>query len=632
MPRRLLLSLIFVIGLVTSACGGGSSSSTSPPPPQVAVSVSPSSAQMLPGENQQFNATVTGTTNTSVNWAVNGTAGGNSTVGTITAAGLYTAPASAPSGNVTITATSAASSSAAGNSTVTVVAPKVTAFAASRFLDQSTFGATAASIRQVQLVGFEQYIADQIAATASTYPDPDADPTMNSPAPYQQRFIVNALTGPDQLRQRVAFALQKIWVVSWVVVNIDEMYLTYLRMHHQHAFSNYRQIMENVALNPAMGQYQDIANNGGVNISGSPPALSCNENFGRELMQLFTVGVWQLNQDGSLILQNGQPVPTYDQAIVEANACALTGWTYPKRSPTAANWPRPIYWTGPLEAVESFHDTSSKTLLNGFTLPPGQTTAADLRDTLDNLNTYPSTPPFVSRLLIQQFVTSNPSPQYISRVAQAFIDGRYVGATRTFGATPATRGDMQAIIAAILLDAEARAGDDPAATQSPNFGKLREPVLFVIGALRSLGAQSDGATLVNPFGPLISMGQRLFFPPTVFSYFSPEYGIPGTNLLGPESNIQNTSTSLVRANFANTFSFGNLGTGTTMDFTPWANLAQQSTTVLLDELNRILLHGTMSSNMRASITTAVNAASTPQLRAQTAIYLVLTSSQYNIQR
>lgn len=587
---------------------------------------------MLPGENQQFNATVTGTTNTSVNWAVNSVAGGNSTVGTITAAGLYTAPASAPASNVTVTATSAASSSAAGNSTVTVVVPKATAFAASRFLDQSSFGATSASIRQVQLVGFEQYIADQIAATASTYPDPpDADTSTNSPAPYQQRFVVNALTGPDQLRQRLAFALQKIWVVSWVVVNLDEMYLTYLRLHHQHAFSNYRQIMENVALNPAMGQYQDIANNAGVNISGSPPAISCNENFGRELMQLFTVGVWQLNQDGSFILQNGQPVPTYDQAIVEDNACALTGWTYPKRTPTSGNWPRPINWTGPLEAVENFHDTSSKTLLNGFTLPAGQTTAADLRGTLDNLNTYPSTAPFVSKMLIQQFTTSNPSPQYITRVAQAFIDGRFVGATRTFGATPATRGDMQAVIAAILLDAEARAGDDPAAAQPGTFGKLREPVLYVIGALRSLGAQSDGSVIR---GQLTNMGQNLFFPPTVFSYFSPEYGIPGTNLLGPEFNIQNTATSIVRANFANTFSFGNLGTGTTMDFTPWAALAAQSTTALLDELNRILLHGTMSSNMRTSITTAVNAvaATNPQLRAQTAIYLVLTSSQYNIQR
>ena len=634
MLRRFAPLLLLSFTLFEFGCGGGSSVSapSTPPPPQVAVSVNPGTAQMLPGETQQFTATVSGDANTSVTWSVNGVSGGNSTVGTVNASGLYSAPTTAPAAAVSVTATSAAVATASGSASVNVVAPRATAFAASRFLDQTSFGATPATIRQVQLVGFEQYLADQFAAPASTYPDPaDTDPFgTNSAQPYQQRFITNALTGQDQLRQRTAFALQKIWVVSWVVVNIEEMYLTYLRMHHNHAFSNYRQIMENVAMNPAMGQYQDIANNAGVNISGSPRATSCNENFGRELMQLFTVGIWQLNQDGTLILQNGQPVPTYDQAVVEANACALTGWTYVKRNPNDRDWPRNPNWTGPLEAVEAFHDRSTKVLLSGFTLPAGQTAAADLRDTLDNLHTYPSTAPFVSRSLIQQFTTSNPSPAYISRVAAAYASGRYVGASRTFGA--GTRGDMQAILAAIFLDAEARAGDVPGNSPA-SFGKLREPVLFVIGALRSLGAQSDGSAVR---GQLSSMGQNLFFPPTVFSYYSPEYSIPSTALLGPEFNIQNTATSLVRANFANAFAFGsnNIGTGTTLDFTPWGNLAQQSTTALLDELDRLLLHGTMSQQMRASITTALNAipSSNPQQRARNAIYLVLTSSQYQVQR
>ncbi len=627
--RRHLLLYLAVVLVFQAACGGGTTAPPAPPPPSVAVSVSPASAALLTGETQQFTATVTGSTNTAVTWAVNGVTGGNATVGAISSSGLYTAPSTAPAAAVTIRATSAASVSASSTATATVTAPLVTAFAASRFLDQSTFGATPAAIRQVQLIGFDQFLANEFSAASSAYPDPpDADPSTNSPAPFQQRFLTNALTGQDQLRQRVAFALQKIWVVSWIVVNTDEGYLSYLRMHQQHPFATYRQIMENVTKNAAMGQYQDIANNAGVNISGSPAAISCNENYGRELMQLFTIGVWQLNQDGSLILQNGLPMPTYDQPIVEANACALTGWTYANAPGQNRNWPRPRFFGAPLEALESFHDRSSKTLLNGFTLPAGQTAQQDLTATLDNLFNYPSIAPFVSRLLIQQFTTSNPSPAYVTRVAQAFNNGRFVSTSRTFGG--GTPGDMQAIIAAILLDAEARLADDPAQAQ-PNFGKLREPVLYVLGALRALAAVSDGSGLR---GQLTAMGQNLFFPPTVFSYFSPEYGIPATALLGPEFNIQNTATTLVRANFANTLVFGSLAAGTTVDFTPFSNLAQQGTDVLLDELNRVLLHGAMSSQVRTSITTAVNAvpSSNPLQRARTAIYLVITSSQYQVQR
>jgi uncharacterized protein (DUF1800 family) len=592
------------------------------------VAVTPTPVTMFPGDTQQFASTVAGASNTAVNWLVNGIAGGNASVGTVSATGLYTAPAN-PVAGVSVTAVLQAAANVSGSATANVVAPAVTAFAAARFLDQSTFGATSASIRQVQLVGFNQFLADQFNATSSTYPDPpDTDTSTNSPLPYQQRFLVNALTGQDQLRQRAAFALQKVWVVSWVVVNLDEQYLTYLRMHQQHAFGTYRQIMDNVAHNPAMGQYQDIANNAGVNIAGSPPAISCNENFGRELMQLFTVGIWQLNQDGSFVLSGGQPVPTYDQAIVEANACALTGWTYMNPPGFTRNWPRPIYWGGPLEAVENFHDRSSKTLLSGLVLPSGQTAAADVRDTLDNLDTYPSTAPFVSKLLIQQFTTSNPSGPYVSRVAQAYIDGRYVSGSTTFGG--GTRGDMRAILAAILLDAEARAGDVPGNSPA-TFGKLREPVLLLTGTLRAFGAASDGNAIR---GQLSNMGQNLFFPPTVFSYFSPEYNIPGTALLGPEFQLHNTATSLVRANFANTFAFGSLGAGTTVDFTAWSNLAASGTDVLLNELDRVLLHGTLSSSARAAITTAVNAvpSSNPLQRARTAIYLVVSSSQYNVQR
>jgi len=632
--RRLAPYLILAFTILETACGGGSGTTTPPPPPQaqVAVSVSPSTAQLLTGETQQFTATVTGSANTSVAWSVNAVAGGNSTVGTINASGLYSAPATAPAGGIAIMATSAASATATATSAVTVQAPLMTAFAAARFLDQSTFGANATGIRQLQLQGFNQFLTNQFNAPSSLYLDPtDNDQTTNSPAPLQQRFLTNALTGPDQLRQRTAFALQKLWVVSWVVVNVEEMYTGYLRMHQQHAFSNYRQIMENVTLGAAMGQYQDIANNDKPLIQNGVTIIAANENYGRELMQLFTVGLIDLNPDGTQIIDpaTGLPRQSYDPVdTVAGNARAMTGWTYPKRNPGDRDWPRPFNWTAPLEPVQAHHDTDGgEVLLRGLVLPAGGTAAQDLQITLDNIFNDPNLCPFISRLFIQQFTTGNPTPAYVGRVAQACASGTSNG----FGA--GTRGDMRAILAAILLDSEARAGDVPGNSPA-DFGKLREPILFLTGILRAVNATSDGSGLRSPAS---SMGQNLFFPSTVFSYFSPDYQIPGTNSLGPEFQIQTTATVFQRYNFVNSLVFGNVG-GTVVDITPLMNLSQNPDNPgqLLDTLNLLFLHGTMSNNMRQAILAAVNAvpAGANQLRdrARTALYLVATSSQFQVQR
>jgi uncharacterized protein (DUF1800 family) len=508
-----------------------------------------------------------------------------------------------------------------------VTGNQVTPFAASRFLEHSTFGPTFDQIAQVQQIGFEQFLQDQFNAPVSTYADPAANDDNNDPGPLQRQFVTNALYMPDQVRQRTSFALHKIWAVSWIVVDRWDAFAGYLRMHQNHAFTNYRQIMENVTLNPAMGMYQDIANNDKANPT---TGTSCNENYGRELMQLFTIGIWQRNQDGSLKLDaQNNPMPTYDQAVVENNACALTGWTYQNAPGRNQTWPRSPYFGGPLVAVDSHHDTNQKTLLNGLVLPAGQTAQQDLTATLDNLFTYSSIAPHVSKLLIQQMVTSNPSPAYVRRVADAFDSGRFTSNGFAFGA--GQRGDMKAIIAAILLDPEARAGDDPAQATAME-GKLREPMLFVIGLLRAVGAQSDGARVISD---TTNMGQRLLYPPTVFSYFSPDYEIPSTTLLGPEFQILNTATIFPRVNFVNSFAFGSLGSGTTVDLTPFANIAG-NTTQLLDALDLLMMHGRMSPQIRTSITTALNAIPTGTnqnlSKARTAIYLVATSSQYNVQR
>jgi uncharacterized protein (DUF1800 family) len=507
------------------------------------------------------------------------------------------------------------------------VTPVVSAAAAARFLEQATFGPTPDLINQVQQVGFLNFLQDQFDAPQSTFDDaqPDAQGSFDNPDRLQRRWFTNALYGQDQLRQRMAFALHKIWVVSWVDANDARAFVSYLRMHEQHAFGNYRQIMEDVTKNPAMGRYQDIANNdGAANRSGS-----CNENYGRELMQLFTIGLWKLNANGTFQFDaQGNPIPAYDPVVVvEQNACAMTGWTYAKETPATRDWPRPTFYGGPLEAVESHHDKDGETLIDGFVVPPGGTAQGDLTLTLDNMFCHPNLPPFIARLLIQQLVTSNPSPAYVQRVASV-----WTGGTCTPGGTlPSQRGDMKALITAILLDSEARRGDllSPTDPQVANDGKLKEPVLLITNLLRALGAQSDG----NLAGNGRVMGQNLLFPPTVFSYFSPEFEIPETSLLGPEFNIQTTATTFERINFINTIAFGSK-TGTTVDFTSYANLAPNPNQ-LLDSLNALLLHGNMSSDMRTSITTALNAVPSGSnqalQRAQTAIYLVLSSTQYQVQ-
>ena len=246
-------------------------------------------------------------------------------------------------------------------------------------------------------------------------------------------------------------------------------------------------------------------------------------------MQLFTIGTSELNPDGSCQLDcSGNPIPTYTQSTVEAFALAYTGWTYPLAPGATQQTYNPQYWTGPMVAVDSNHDTTAKQLLvysgasGGGMLPAGQSATQDLQGALDNVFNHPNVGPFVSRELIQHLVTSNPSPGYIERVASVFDnDGSGV------------RGDMKAVITAILMDPEARRGDDPA-TAVGTDGHLQEPILYMTGLLREFGATSDGSNLAY-YGS--NMGQEALFSPSVFNFYSPSYVIPGTTMYGPEFQI-----------------------------------------------------------------------------------------------
>jgi uncharacterized protein (DUF1800 family) len=497
----------------------------------------------------------------------------------------------------------------------------VAANVADRFLEQTTFGPTQALITQVQYSGLQGFLTAQYALPVTKYPLPASGETGLNVV--QERFFVQNLTAQDQLRQRVAFALSQIFVIGGAKITDPTGYTDYLQLLENDAFTNYRQIMQDVTLSPAMGDWLDMVNNGKPNTSKDDHA---NENYAREFMQLFTIGTSQLNPDGSFQLDfGGNQIPTYTQSTVEAFALAYTGWTYPLAPEATPQTYNPPYWTGPMVAVDSNHDTTAKQLLvypgvsGGGMLSAGGTAAQDLQGALANVFNHPNVGPFVSRELIQHLVTSNPSPAYIQRVARVFIDNG-----------SGVRGDMKAVITAILMDVEARRGDDPA-TAVVTDGHLQEPILYMTGLLRAFGATSDGSNLGYYGG---GMGQEALYSPSVFNFYSPSYVIPGTTMYGPEFQILTTATSLNRVNWVNSFVFGSIAPGTTVDFSSYATQASNPT-ALLGSLNTLMLHGSMSSDMQSSILTAmqaVPAGSKPGLQqAQAAIYLIATSSQYQVQ-
>jgi uncharacterized protein (DUF1800 family) len=489
-------------------------------------------------------------------------------------------------------------------STATVMNPG----AAARFLDQATWGATPADVGHLQQIGTAAWLKEQFAASPS--PIPDVTATATNLDNVREQFFVNAVSGPDQLRQRVAFALSEIWVVSNVKLK-PQAIPPYLRLLANDAFGNYSDLMHDVSLSPAMGHYLDMVNN-----SKPAPGQEADENYARELNQLFTIGTVMLNPDGTVVLSAGQPVPTYDASVVQEFALAFTGWTY---APLAGATPlkhNPENWNAPMVAVESEHDETAKTLLNGETLPAGQTAEQDLAGALKIVFNHPNVGPFVCQQLIQHLVTSNPSPAYVERIANVF-DNNGAG----------VRGDMQSVISAILLDPEARAGDPPA-TPAANEGHLREPALYLAGILRALGAQVSSTNNLPQYTAAES--QPLYAAPSVFNYFSPGYRVDGGKLLGPEFQIQSPSVAMLRADLVSALVYGSIG-GVTFDQTPFVTLAA-SPDSLLDQLSTLLFHGQMPSDMRSTISTAMAAAPDTTLKARTALYLAASSSQYQVER
>jgi uncharacterized protein (DUF1800 family) len=547
-----------------------------------------------------------------------------------------------------------------------------------RFLEQASWGPTPAEVARVKAMGFRAYLDEQFnmapanPAKGSNYPDlafplddssqqcpaTSADPNYNQAVclrdlysiyPLQRTFFTRALYGNDQLRQRVAFALHQILVVSGnSEVNRPSWLTVYLQALDRNAFGSYRTLLNEITLTPAMGEYLDMR----LSTRTNP-----NENFAREILQLFSIGTEVLNLDGTPQLDTqGVPLATYTQTHVNEFTRVFTGWNF---NPTLlgtgiTNWRDPMVPRGGQN-----HDAGAKTLLNNFNIAACTSTnsaqniacaQSDMNTVMDHLANHPNVGPFISKQLIQHLVTSNPSPAYVARVARVFnndCDGLYPQNCTN------ARGNLKFVVQAILLDPEAR-GDVKTA---PNYGKLREPAQYINGFLRAFNVKSfdktttsDGALDNRGGNSTGSLDQPIFQPATVFSYYQPAYEVPGTKILGPAFGILSTTTTLRRANAVNTFVYSGVAPntsptpaspdrprGTSIDIANLEALAGNPPDVV-NALDALLLHGTMNPQMRTSVLNAMNSINDTnvttrnQKRARVAVYLIATSSQYDIQR
>lgn len=473
---------------------------------------------------------------------------------------------------------------------------------ASRFLTQATFGPTDEDIDLVMYGGLSGWLDWQKAWLPSLErPTLEIAKAAGQDVYQNQRMEMwwqHAMTSHDQLRLRVAYALSQIFVISDQAgpLNNDVVGMAeYYDLLTKGALGNYRDLLEDVTLSPQMGKYLSMLKN-----RKADPAhnIRPDENYAREVMQLFTIGLYQLSPDGSRTLDSGNaPIPTYDQTLVETYARLFTGWNYAN----AANWNWPEENYRPMTCWAQYHDTDTKTLIDGSVTPAGQTGDQDLAAALDSLFNHPNVGPFIGRQLIQRLVTSNPTPGYVQRVAQVFADDGH-----------GERGNLFAVVKAILLDDEARNGP----TNDPNtFGKLREPILRQTQVWRAFHATATSGRF-KVWNPESDFGQAPLRSASVFNFYSPFYMPPGemldSGLYGPEFQITTHTliTSTTNRLFALVFWQNSGSTGGDAD-TVRIQIQQERALAsdpeaLVDHLNLLLMGGQMSSAMRDVVVSLVN--------------------------
>jgi uncharacterized protein (DUF1800 family) len=541
---------------------------------------------------------------------------------------------------------------------------------AARLLQQATFGPTQSEVQRVLSMGATAWVDDQLNQPMSSYqyfpwypanqPAPPTGQTWptctyamytttayNASSPcncadqagttnrcprdvysifqLQRRFFQNALTAPDQLRQRVAWALSQILVTSAAQDPIAYANRDYQQLMMNYAFGNFGELLTQMTVSPFMGNYLDMVNNRKAAGTRQP-----NENFAREILQLFSIGTFELRADGTLLLDAfGNPVFTYDQADITELSRVYTGWVYPPLPGQVARLNATISYHAQMVPLEIEHDTGSKRILDLGTVPAGLNAAQDVTWANSAIFQHPNIAPFIGKQLIQQLVTSNPSPAYVTRITNVFNNNG-----------SGVRGDLRAVVRAILLDPEARAPRNPVLS---NFGKLKEPVLYVTGLLRALGAASDG---VDPIVRTAAMGQNVYTSPTVFNYYLADYMVPGTQLAGPPFNIFDATTYFTRVNWVyNQVTFGAAcagslcgpgpdttvvgAIGTRVDYAGMQSIANDPA-ALVQHVNAVLYQGTMPSFTKQQIINAVSAYPVTDTlnRARTAVYLGAISPRY----
>jgi uncharacterized protein (DUF1800 family) len=557
--------------------------------------------------------------------------------------------------------------------TSTVAAPPpISKAEAYRFLNQATFGATETDATTLiglgdSSTGYSRWIDSQIIrepslllpAVETAYPNPVPQGfnvgSLN--AVRLERWFANVLQGDDQLRQRVAFALSEIFVVSQVgaLLNLPNATASFHDMLARNAFGNFRVLLEDVTLHPAMGVYLSMLGNQKA-VTGTN--LRPDENYAREMMQLFSIGLVELNMDGSVRTDaGGQAIPTYNQNVIEGFSRVFTGWKWdcPSTLPacTFANTrPQvaPVLGYNQVKPMRLFteqHETGSKLVLRypgaaltNATIPAGQTGTKDLQDALDNVFNHPNVAPFISKQLIQKLVTSNPSPAYIRRVTERFNnDGN------------GNRGNLEAVVRAILLDPEARS------TPSGNAaGKLKEPLLRLTQFWRAYDATSRSGKLgaAGNFSGGVSavFGQAQGSAPSVFNFFSPFYAPPGeisdSGRVAPEMQLATEYLNTQIANFfwtqalSRTHNATNLGVDVMYINTSAELLVAADSEALINRVAERLLGGAaqmsvgLKTQAKAQIDRTVVPTTNPgtalATRTADAIFFVVTSPEFALQR
>ena len=425
-------------------------------------------------------------------------------------------------------------SASAGQVSVAPAGSLLTPYAAARIADQVSFGATPALTAELSKKGLESWINDQYSLPVSLITAPDwvinfdtNDRVASDKAwDYLHGSYYDLLfSGTDQLRLRVSWALFSFIPVNGKVQNYGV--LEHVNLLQRHAFGNYRAFLRELSIHPSMGNFLDNVQNRAT--SPECPNCAANENYARELLQLFSLGVVMLNPDGTIIRDaKGKPIETYDQEDVEALAKALTGWRF---APSSTRLPDSNFINAGLLMVpdswRAAHDWNAKTVM-GVSFPAGRDASKELDAVVDLLMNHQNIAPFVSLRMIQHLVTSDPSPAYIARVSGVF---------RNNGSGVA--GDMKSVIRAVLLDPEARRGDANNGTTPAQIGKFREPLHWYTTAAR--GLECKKALRDSNGRPTHPTEQHALSPATVFGFYLPTDRAPGSNLLAPEQKLVNTS-------------------------------------------------------------------------------------------